>query len=1235
VADYSAKIRLELENEGVLKRLQSRLDEINETIEAIQKLNLKRVLPPQGGKFQKNPNKQALADAEELAKQLKQGIAISKEYAEADKRRYAEGLTGQLKLNNAVELYERRLKNLQRAGAFDVKARSKNIQAIQEQYEFGIEQKDVQLIQQAAVGLGRLLETQRELNRTAKGSAALKRSVADYNKQIQQLRLLGVTEGKLKTALEARDELNARISRNEIDRAKIIEDKLKRQIQLLKQQTELVKGVGATSPISGRIGSGAVIPDSPADKARTAKASESWKTFLRDLETTATVLKAKALNTKTAWNTFFEDAAEATVAIKATALNTRTAWNTFFEDAAEAAVAIKAKALNTRTAWNTFFEDAAEATVAIKAKALNTKTAWNTFFEDAAEAAVAIKAKALNTKTAWDTFFEDAAEATVAIKATALNTRTAWNTFFEDAAEAAVAIKAKALNTQTSWIKFFEDAAETSQILSRRVDEIRRREGQASFASRGFRDPAPFDTGGVVRRTIATTSGEFFRPGGAPPTAGGAAIEAEAAVRRQVERAFELRKEYQERLAFIEADFDTKANFRELNFIQKELEAEIDKIEAIRVAQKKADDAALKDFDKRLKARTDAQAEVVRGRKKRNERLGNVALGAGFPLLFGGGPGAVLGGGLGGLGTGPQTLAAQIALSALGQQLDLIAGATLNTARSLTSTSKAFDLLQEKTLFSSEAAAEKAIQLEAEGKAAELATLLSEELANALGNKAAQSLIDLGKTTNETTELWNKLTLQLQTLLAGPLNGLLKFVNSLISQISGDLRFRELSKDLAEDAEFQAAVKARRGGGKTGVLSSADKAELLELFKDRVTTTVQIPLTAADRRLIAPPSAKSAPKGPKDRTAQLLADLKAIEAISDFENQIRDAQFEYNDLKVIDLRYKKTAADIERDTVKQLLDANYETEKAAILKIKDAKLRDAELVKLDAIRQLERDITDEYYRRAGLDTRFLIQRKGAGAFDTSLDLDPNDKAIEKLDEYRKKLDELVDPVNNAANGAEAIGTAFNSAFTELITGTTNAQEVLANFFRDVGKSFVDMAGKIISQLLIIYAYKSLLGIFGGGGTGLFTGEGPVSGTAVFGAGQAGFNPAAFTPGLKFAEGGYVTGPTRALIGEGGESEYVIPASKMKLAMNRYAAGARGNAVLSGGDETSGGGTATMAPAAIDVRYNVERINNVDYVTNQEFQAGLQQAASQGAERGQQLALRRLQQSVTTRRRLGI
>jgi hypothetical protein len=50
---------------------------------------------------------------------------------------------------------------------------------------------------------------------------------------------------------------------------------------------------------------------------------------------------------------------------------------------------------------------------------------------------------------------------------------------------------------------------------------------------------------------------------------------------------------------------------------------------------------------------------------------------------------------------------------------------------------------------------------------------------------------------------------------------------------------------------------------------------------------------------------------------------------------------------------------------------------------------------------------------------------------------------------------------------------------------------------------------------------------------------------------------------------------------------------------------------------------------------VERINSVDYVTADQFQAGMQQAAAQGAKQGEQLAMRRLQQSASTRTRVGI
>ena len=48
---------------------------------------------------------------------------------------------------------------------------------------------------------------------------------------------------------------------------------------------------------------------------------------------------------------------------------------------------------------------------------------------------------------------------------------------------------------------------------------------------------------------------------------------------------------------------------------------------------------------------------------------------------------------------------------------------------------------------------------------------------------------------------------------------------------------------------------------------------------------------------------------------------------------------------------------------------------------------------------------------------------------------------------------------------------------------------------------------------------------------------------------------------KLAKGGYVTGPTIAEIGEGGEPEYVIPQSKLASAFERYSAGYRGGSMI--------------------------------------------------------------------------
>jgi hypothetical protein len=251
------------------------------------------------------------------------------------------------------------------------------------------------------------------------------------------------------------------------------------------------------------------------------------------------------------------------------------------------------------------------------------------------------------------------------------------------------------------------------------------------------------------------------------------------------------------------------------------------------------------------------------------------------------------------------------------------------------------------------------------------------------------------------------------------------------------------------------------------------------------------------------------------------------------------------------------------------------------------------------------------------------------------------RAADALAQVRGELNQLADPINAAVTGANAIGSAFSQAFQGIATGTMTAQEALSSFFKSIGEAFVSMAAEIIAKQLVMITLQTILkalGFAGGGGGG--GGGDPLNG--VGGADWAKYiKPAAdgaYWPGgfKAFADGGLVTKPTMGLIGEGGEPEYVIPQSKMSAAMSRYSRGARGESVIpsSGTSTESAGGTA-IATAPIDVRYTVERINSVDYVTADQFQAGMRQAAAQGAKQGEQRALSTLRQNTNVRRSVGI
>lgn len=119
--------------------------------------------------------------------------------------------------------------------------------------------------------------------------------------------------------------------------------------------------------------------------------------------------------------------------------------------------------------------------------------------------------------------------------------------------------------------------------------------------------------------------------------------------------------------------------------------------------------------------------------------------------------------------------------------------------------------------------------------------------------------------------------------------------------------------------------------------------------------------------------------------------------------------------------------------------------------------------------------------------------------------------------------------------------------------------------------------------------------------------------------QIGYLPTVGLP--RFADGGVVNKPTVAMVGEGGEPEYIIPASKMDEAMSRYASGQRGSSVI---------------PSSINPQVNVTtgpvmNMNGSNYVSQNDFLAGMQTASRRGAE----MALQTLQGNNSARRAVGI
>jgi len=285
-------------------------------------------------------------------------------------------------------------------------------------------------------------------------------------------------------------------------------------------------------------------------------------------------------------------------------------------------------------------------------------------------------------------------------------------------------------------------------------------------------------------------------------------------------------------------------------------------------------------------------------------------------------------------------------------------------------------------------------------------------------------------------------------------------------------------------------------------------------------------------------------------------------------------------------------------------------------------------------------------------SRVDINRQLAKFAEDYADVMTSEELAEALRQMRGFLEEAASPLGKFKQGLKDVFESAMDVKTALaeagVQAVSSFGDAIVDFAVTGKAAFADMTRSILQDLAKIFLKAALfksISLIPGVGDFLGLKNGDVLG-------KNGIVP--------FASGGIVDRPTFFEYGKGGAGNFGVmgeagPEAIMPLkrgpggrlgvevtnqggaveAMNRYSRKRSGSS--SGGLEAleSQMGEGSLATAPIDVRYNVERINSVDYVTADQFQSGLQSAAAQGAQRGEQNTLKRLQMSGSTRKRIGL
>jgi TP901 family phage tail tape measure protein len=236
---------------------------------------------------------------------------------------------------------------------------------------------------------------------------------------------------------------------------------------------------------------------------------------------------------------------------------------------------------------------------------------------------------------------------------------------------------------------------------------------------------------------------------------------------------------------------------------------------------------------------------------------------------------------------------------------------------------------------------------------------------------------------------------------------------------------------------------------------------------------------------------------------------------------------------------------------------------------------------------------------------------------------------EKIATLKKEITDLTSISNIAITSAEGIGNAFAQSFQGLISGTMTAKEALGSFFKSVADMFLEMAAQIIAKQITMIILQTILkalgGAPGGGGAGLSSGFNAGSASALP-TDSAGWSQSFATKLPGRAAGGPVTGQQPYMVGERGP-ELFVPGTGGSVVNNNDLRSAMG-----------GGSNGSKAPV-LNMKFETTSINGVEYVSRDQLESAMavtrRQAANDGASRGMNMTLDKIQNSPSTRARVGI